>query len=265
MLKQARELDVPTFVDPDATPFTSLEFALSAGITPDDWQQKVLDSNARKHLFLCCRQSGKSTTSALMAAEEACRNPGALVLMLAPSQRQSGELARKCFGILKTVTLPVPKIVSESALKCELSNGSRIIALPGSEATTRGYSAATLVVIDEASRVADELIAAVRPALATTNGRMVCLSTPNGKRGFFYLEWFGGGDWERTEVSATDCARISKEFLADEERILGPHVFQQEYFNMFYDPDTAVFSSDLIEQALTDSIKPLWEGAAWPS
>jgi hypothetical protein len=50
--------------------------------------------------------------------------------------------------------------------KLELANGSRILSLPGSERTVRGYAAADLVVIDEATRVDDELISAVRPMLA---------------------------------------------------------------------------------------------------
>lgn len=152
--------------------------------------------------------------------------------------------------------------MAESALRLELDNGSRIIALPGSEATTRGYSAATLVIIDEAARVPDELIAAVRPTLATTNGRIIALSTPAGKRGWFYLEWASGVGWERTKISAKECPRISKEFLEDEERLLGPHVFEQEYQCQFYDPDSQFFASDLVEQALSGDVAPLWEIAA---
>jgi hypothetical protein len=150
----------------------------------------------------------------------------------------------------------------ESALRVELENGARIIALPGSEATTRGYSAATLVIIDEASRVSDALITAIRPTLATTNGRIVALSTPAGRRGWFYLEATSGTGWEKTTITAADCPRISQVFLADEARSLGPHQFEQEYNCVFYDDDTQAFSSDLIERALVDDVEPLWVLAA---
>ncbi|MCX7057275.1 MAG: terminase family protein [Proteobacteria bacterium] len=262
MLEQAKALTVPALPDPDVAPMSRLAFARAAGFAPDAWQENALESRSRKLLFNCCRQSGKSTTSALLAVHEAAFVPGGLVLMLAPSLRQSGELFRKCLQIMKGAECPLPAIVSESALRVELDNGSRIIALPGSEATTRGYSAATLVIIDEASRVPDELIAAVRPSLATTNGRLIALSTPNGKRGWFYLEYVSGIDWERTTITSADCARISPEFLKDEERTLGPHVFGQEYLCEFYDPDTAVFSIALIERALSGAVTPLWGHAA---
>ncbi len=262
LLEQARKLRVPVLEDPDVDPIARLDFARAAAFEPDPWQAGVLESEARKILMLCCRQAGKSTTAAILAVHEATTCSGALVLMLAPSLRQSGELFRTCMGILKSVDYPVPGILAESALRVELENGSRIIALPGSETTTRGYSAATLVIIDEAARVPDALIAAVRPTLATTNGRLVVLSTPAGKRGWFYLEWSSGTGWDRTKITVEDCPRISQEFLEDEERFLGPHVFEQEYQCTFYDPDTSVFSSEMVERALTDEIEPLWLEAA---
>ena len=67
----------------------------------------------------------------------------------------------------------VPELKAASALRAEMANGSRILALPGSETTVRGYSAADLIVIDEAARVGDSLLQAVRPMLATSQGRLV--------------------------------------------------------------------------------------------
>jgi hypothetical protein len=45
-----------------------------------------------------------------------------------------------------------------------------------------------MLVIDEASRVDDTLYLAVRPLLAVSGGRLVALSTPFGKRGWFHDE-----------------------------------------------------------------------------
>lgn len=258
MLKEARALKVPASVVEAPEVMPCADFALALGLAPDRWQRVAFESTSRKLLFNCCRQSGKSTTAAVLAVHEACSRPGALALMLAPSLRQSGELFRKCLHLIKGADLDLPEIVQESALRLELTNGSRIIALPGSEATTRGYSAATLVVIDEAARVPDELISAVRPSLATTNGRMIGMSTPAGRRGWFYLEWSSGAEWERTSITADEVPRISREFIEDERRSLGPHVFAAEYEGVFHDPDSSVFSTALIEAALTDAVTPLW-------
>jgi hypothetical protein len=141
----------------------------------------------------------------------------------------------------------------------QLANGSRIISLPGSERTVRGYTS-DLIVVDECARCSDELIGAVRPMLAASpNGRFICLSTPAGKRGFFYEQWTRGNNWQRFEVRATQCSRISPEFLEEERGALGTLLFEQEYCCAFHDADTSVFSSDLIAQALTDDFEPFLE------
>jgi hypothetical protein len=73
----------------------------------------------------------------------------------------------------------------------ELGSGSRIVSLPGTEGTIRGYSAVSLLIGDEAARVSDALYYAVRPMLAVSQGRLLALSTPFGKRGWFCEEWTG--------------------------------------------------------------------------
>src|ERR1035437_11088243 len=89
-----------------------------------------------------------------------------------------------------------------------MPNGSRIVGLPGTEPTIRGFSAVSLLLVDEASRVSDEAYLAVRPALATSDGALWLMSTPWGKRGFFYEAGTNGGpEWERILAPATECAR----------------------------------------------------------
>jgi hypothetical protein len=102
--------------------------------------------------------------------------------------------------------------------------------LPCREDTIRGYSRVTLLVIDEAARVPDELYRAVSPMLAVSGGRMICLSTPYGKRGFFYDAWANGGDdWARIEIPASRITRIATSFLERERRRIGASWFRQEY------------------------------------
>src|SRR2546421_12853778 len=61
----------------------------AAGMSPDPWQASLLQSRAERILLLCSRQSGKSTAAAARALSTALRTPGALVLLLSPSLRQS--------------------------------------------------------------------------------------------------------------------------------------------------------------------------------
>jgi hypothetical protein len=115
-----------------------------------------------------------------------------------------------------------------------------------------------LLLVDEASRVSDGLYVAVRPMLAVSGGTLWLMSTPRGKRGFFYETWQdGGAEWERVRVTAEECPRIPREFLEEERRTLGEPAYQQEYGCAFTDSVTAVFDRDLVERAITDAFAPL--------
>jgi hypothetical protein len=233
--------------------------ATRAGITPDDWQSDLLRSDARQMILLCSRQSGKSTVSSILALHQAIYKPDSLILLLSPSLRQSQELFRKLQSFYNELEAASPaQTVEESALRMELSNGSRIIALPGKEATIRGFSGVSLLIIDEASRVEDALYQSVRPMLAVSGGRIILLSTPFGKRGFFHAEWTDGDGWLRTKISADQCPRIDKEWLMRERQMIGDWWYRQEYFCEFVETSDSVFSYEDIQAALDSSIKPLF-------
>src|SRR5438552_7301881 len=119
--------------------------------------------------------------------------------------------------------LPTEEDLFDLSKQIGFANGSRIVALPGNEDTVRGFSAVSLVLIDEASRVSDSLYRALRPMLAVRNGDLWLMSTPNGARGFFYQEWTHGDDrWHKIEAPATECERISPDFLEGERAAMGP-------------------------------------------
>jgi hypothetical protein len=235
-------------------------FAWALGLEPDPWQERLLRSSSDRVLLNCCRQSGKSTMTGLIALHRALYHPGSLILCLAPALRQSQELFGKVLSFYRDLGRPVlPQ--AERKLSLELENGSRIVTLPGSEKTIRGFSGAALLILDEAARVADELYFAVRPMLAVSGGALIMLSTPYGKRGVFYEEWTGGHGWERYEVPASQCPRISEAFLEEERRVLPSWVFRQEYECSFEETEDQVFTTEMVEQAVTSEVTPLFESS----
>lgn len=72
-------------------------------MVPDPWQAEVLRSAHPRILLNNCRQSGKSTTAAMLAVHAALCEPGSLVLLLRPSQRQSAELLRKAMAFYRSL------------------------------------------------------------------------------------------------------------------------------------------------------------------
>ncbi len=232
---------------PALVPDTPALLAEAVGLELDDWQAEYLECDAPRRLLNASRQSGKSTVSALDALHDALSAPGSLILIIAPSERQSLETFRKVAEFYNRLGHSVPAD-SERKLGMELLNGSRIEGLPGSEKTIRGFSAPRRVIMDEASRIEDETFTAVLPMLAVGGGAMDLLSTPAGKRGFFYNA-SQAGEWERWTIPATGVPRISPEFLDEQRRLMGERWFLQEFMCEFLDTDDAVFATGLIENA----------------
>ena len=108
-----------------------VQLARDAGIEPDRWQAELLRERPKRCLMLCSRQSGKTEVAIHLGLWTALFEPPALVLIVSPSQRQSQEVFRRLLiahGKLKGG----PELTQESALRAQLSNGSRVLALPGS-------------------------------------------------------------------------------------------------------------------------------------
>lgn len=245
---------------------------LQAGLTPDDWQAAILNSPSNHIILNCCRQAGKSTVTSFKILHHAISVAHALVLIFAPTERQSKELILKVKEAYRTLTGNAAYYSADDKLKIEtieLTNGSRIIALPGNkEANVRGYSGCTLLVIDEASRVLDGLYYALRPMLAVSGGSEIILSTPFGKRGFFYQLWANrltpqeGFAWDYYQIPASRITRISPEFLANEKRDLPELIYKQEYFNEFIEASDSVFNSDEINAMFDSEATPLFGTAS---
>ena len=246
-------------------PRDPVAFARLLDIVPDPRQQGLLTSTDERIIINCSRQSGKSTIVAILALHRALLNPGALVAIVSPSQRQSTELLRKASGFYRLIGQPRGR-VADSATTLELKNGSRIVALPGSEATTRGFTA-SLVLIDEAAEVSEDDYYAATPMLAVSRGQLILLSTPRGKQGIFWHAWDQEPDWKRVKVTADECPRIGKAYLERERRAMGEWRFAQEYCCEFTQDDASIFNEGWIQyydpahQLDMDTIIQSWDTA----
>lgn len=225
------------------------------GLEPDPWQEGVLRSPSDRLLLNCTRQGGKSTTVGGLAMHTALFEDGSLTLLVSKAQKQSIELFRKCLDVYRALERPIPA-KHQTLQYLELENGSRIVALPGRDPdSVRGYSKVRLLVFEEAAVTSDALYGTTRPMLAVSHGRLVLLSTPHGKRGFFYDAYLNRSAWDYFQISADECPRITKEFLEEERRTYGELYVRQEYFNEFIDLMGSAFSDEEIERAFTKKVE----------
>jgi hypothetical protein len=241
---------------PAVTIIDEVAFARRLGFFPDVRQAEVLLSRAKRGILNCSRQWGKSTVTAIKALYRAFSLPGCLVLVASPSRRQSAEWMRKAKRMLARTGV-VPRGDGDNEVSLQLANGSRIVGLPGVPDTTRGFSAVSMLVIDEASRVSDEFYYSLRPVVAVAQGDIWLISTPRGKSGFFYDTWqYGGPEWYRVMGPATECAQIPASFLEEQRRVMGGATFRQEHMCEFIGGGTNAFDRELINRMLDDTLEP---------
>jgi hypothetical protein len=222
-----------------------------AGMRPDPWQAELLRNPPDRTLALTGRQNGKSTADAALCLATAVNRPGSLSLIVSPTQRQSAETFRKVVSLWRAIGSPV-RAARLNLTAAELANGSRIVAVPGDPETVRGFSDPALVVIDEAARTADAVLAAVLPMVAVSRGKVVATSTPFGTRGWFWREWTAGA-WSNVRVTSAECPRVTPGFLADQRRVLGQVWYDQEHGCSFIADVNAVFSrSDILAAAVDE-------------
>jgi hypothetical protein len=115
-----------------------------------------------------------------------------------------------------------------------------------------------LLIIDEAARVDDDTYNAVKPMLATSDGTIMLLSTPNGQRGFFHKAWTSEPEWERFSVNADSCERISKAFLAEQRMSYDENTFRQEFMCEFHAADNSTFDPEWVRGCVSEDEDP-WE------
>jgi hypothetical protein len=227
--------------------------------TPDPIQQQILDAPAARLILCCTRQWGKSTITALKALHYAIHHPGALVLVAAPTARQSGEWLLKAASLAARLGFP-RKGDGVHHHSLVLPNRSRLVALPGKADNVRCFSGTDLLILDEAAFIPDDLYQALRPMLHKQHGRLWMMSTPRRQFGFFYQEWHrptGDLPWTRFSVPASECPRIPQSFLDEERLTLGEEAFEREYMCRFSAAPAQVISRRLLEDAVSDLFDPL--------
>jgi len=241
-------IDIKRPIDPGAVPDPVAWARAVSGIELDPWQEDLIANPRQRELLLCSRQTGKTESVALKAAYNLVYTHRPSILVIAPTLRQSRNLFERIESAVMRSN-PCPPIDWINRTGMRLKSGGVVRALPGDKPDLVRGLVATSVLIDEACFVRDDILAVVLPMLTTTHGSLTLLSTPSGPEGEFYRAWTGGEDWHRVRVLATDCERISREFLAEARRKLGDLAYRQEYGCEFLQARSAFFSADLIRQA----------------
>jgi hypothetical protein len=241
---------------PDSSIPPSVWAADSLGYTPDPLQVKLLDLETRRIAVCASRQLGKTQVAATKALYIGLTRPNSLILIFCPVGRQAGELLGRIREFALTLGFR-QRSDGNNPRSLVLPNGSRFVALSDVPATARSYANVAVVIVDEAAFVDDAIFHAVSPMLAVSNGAMWVLSTPDGQTGRFYdLCTKPSPSWDVFFAPATECPRISPEFLALEREFLGDALYRQEYECAFIASKTQFLDRDLVAAASVPQLVP---------
>lgn len=201
------------------------------GCPPDPWQRRILESFPVNRLILnCARGSGKSELTAALSLLTAWFL--GKVIIVATTLLQAQELLRKVKRLNDAAGRPL-QVTSETTTCIEFVGGSRVLCLCSNEASVLGHHEVKLLVIDEASRVSDEIYDATLPMRMTAKGGIVLLSTPNTRSGFFFKEWTEGENWERVLVTSDMCPRLDPADVEQYRRSRGDRRWRTEFRGEF--------------------------------
>jgi Terminase large subunit, T4likevirus-type, N-terminal len=219
------------------------------GVEPAPWQEQFLRApRGASVLALTARQAGKTTAATWAIAHYMLFTPDSLSVIACPVQRQSGEAVRRVREILLKIGV---ELKCDHVYGLELKNGSRVLALPGSEDSIRGLTVDGLIVADEAARLPEAIFASLRPMRARRlQARFVMLSTAWSYTDPFWTAWADDDPSSlRLKATAEIPGLFSAEFLEQERRALGEDVFNREYFGIPGGGAASPFSWDLYERA----------------
>ena len=166
--------DLRAALDPAET------FRQAFALDPLDWQRGYLRESANS-VLLKGRQTGAQPAAAGLAIHTARYWSDVNAVIVSPSLKQSTEITTKARTGLRRLGV---RLVQDSTSVLRLANGSRILSLPGTARSVRGWTA-KLLILDEAAFIAPETFTAAR-ALVATGGRLVVQSTPAIETGDFH-------------------------------------------------------------------------------
>lgn len=219
------------------------------GVEPAPWQAEFLRAPLGASIAaLTARQVGKTTAAAWAIAHCMLFNAGGLSVIACPAQRQSKEAVRRVRDILIKVGA---ELRGDNIYELELKNGSRVLALPSTDDSIRGLTVDGFIIADEAARLTNDLISALRPMRARCpQARFAMLSTAWSRTDPFWTAWTDEDPtWIRLKATADTVTIFSEQFLAQERRALGENGFKREYLGIPGGGEGSPFSWELYESA----------------
>lgn len=256
-------------------PLTDEEMALYVARTG---RTVVPTSPVEEAAFIAGRRSGKTVAAAVMASylsalcdwkDTLRRGERGVMLFLAQSQKTAKVAFRYCEALFDENKMLAKLVTGKTQDSISLSNGVDLEIRPASFRGLRGIT--TIGVIadeiafwfsDEGSANPDtEILTAVRPALATTGGPVIMISSPYAKRGELWETFHRhhGPDGDPGILVAQGASRdfneTLKQSVVDRAMDRDPSRFRAEYLGQFRDDISGFITREAVEGCVEKGVR----------
>jgi hypothetical protein len=233
------------------------------------YQKNLLKAfkNNRFNIVLSSRQSGKTTTITIYALWIVCFQSDKRITIVANKE----STAKEIFSRIKMAfeQLPVwmkPSVKSWRIDGFTLANDSAIKISTTSSAGPRG-STSNLLIVDEMAHCPSELMnelwkSAIPIISSSKKSQLVVISTPNGTDNKFYELYQESqkpnSDWHLEVVNWWDVPGRDEEWKKEAISAIGSQEdFDQEFANVFHDPNKTAIDPKLLEELKSQCKEPI--------
>ncbi len=244
---------------------------LAPSWTPHAGQREFLENPARFKVLACGRRWGKTDACAAQIVASLFEPSPTRHILVAPTQDQANLLFERVLELYETLAGVVKPKVRRTPYPRATFGDHRLTTRSGHIARALRGNEATHIVVDEAAFVPESLVTdVIMPMLATTDGYLTLISTPNGRNHFWRFFQLGlaeqHGFWSRTGPSS-ESPLVSQRFLDIQRSIVSDRVFRIEYEAEFVDSERQFFRTEAIEQCVVDLLPdvdgPIVIGVDW--
>ncbi len=197
------------------------------------------------------RQSGKSFIVGGYVLFKAITSPNYSIIIVSPTQNQSGELYEKVRYMAASNPVVNKLIVKSTQTEMKFANGSRIISLPcGPEGRTiRGYTG-NIIILEESGHLEDQIVnTVIIPMIAATNGQIIKIGTP-WTRNHFYRSCFEDKNYTVISIGWQEVVKegqYTQSFIDEQKIQLLDIEFRTEYNAEFIDDAMSFFPTSILE------------------
>lgn len=208
---------------------------------------------------LWSRQTGKSTSISMYCLYMAMTNNNFKIVIIAPTQRQSGELYNKVRNIAEGSDLIRDCIITSTQTEMTFINGSRIVSAPAGPMgdTIRGLTA-DVAILEEAGGLKNSIVnEVIIPMIGSSQsyGQIIKIGTPKGKNHFWESCYGKETNYKLLHFNwevAVEAGQYNLSFVDEQKRNLTELQFAAEYEAKFIEDSDCYFKTELVDSCIEE-------------